>query len=894
MKFHIQVQVNGTKATVREMPFLAEGNEGVVGCAFTFDGGWDDFTRTALLRRAGEPTLTLSLDEEDVCALPAVYTSDSAPFYLSVEGTDGACRLRTNEVCLAFRRGGCEGTRITVYEGPYTLQQNRTSYPLAGNLLTQDLTVDVPVVDTSGDTVSPSALLQGYTAHDAQGNAITGTYQAVDLSQDTVSSGSLLSGVTAHNAQGNAITGTYQPIDLSADTVTPGALLQGYTAHNAQGVRITGNYEPLPASGAALNVTYSESPPSDTSKLWIKADIEPEQERVGYLGGEEDFRTFDLGGEQSMSAKLHFDGVDGTACIYGTTYEYNGASGYSPRILQFKPDGTTSSYAIGPGVSSDYDWYALAGCMANGCVYLLLGYGSTSSSNTNKRAVKLYRFDPVTQTASTLATVDSTLYYGLTGGLCVTDDGTVYLYTKTKTSSSDAYIVRFYKYANGALSRIGSNLTGYDYGSSGQIAQVGGRLYTSLHTTDGVALRINPEIGTLETWQLAETNSTLSFLGAVGAYIKLVDSYGLSWLNPQTGVKQSLPLFRGPMGFFTTHTYRNWIVGETQVFAVCYHINGYFEYVLLPRTSAVPAAVMYRQEGDGAVCKVVRNALLTVESEVYGALVTDADGYWQQAELYRYEDSVWTPIGSGTPVVSFTANGTLCHAEQGMTWEQYVASEYNTEGMLIYDGWLQYADGTYVVTKRAETFRLVLSAQDSYDMEVHERVKPEEEIVAGGTYLQYTGTVWTYGVRTVLTDAEAAADNPSSVTVLETASLKYTASEGCALSSTVSVSGAAYTWDADTGTLLLAMPYSDVEVSISAAGFFIVDGTVLHAERGKLWQEWLETSDNTMELYANAGGIVSLEASDGTLYSLYLNGAAVGAATVVSLGAAYTLGTYVE
>ena len=88
------------------------------------------------------------------------------------------------------------------------------------------------LIDLTGDTVVPDKLLQGYTAHDASGAPIVGTatggggsavsvvdttdtaggtirtITAVSLAGDTVAPSNLLTGYTAHNALGEAIVGT--------------------------------------------------------------------------------------------------------------------------------------------------------------------------------------------------------------------------------------------------------------------------------------------------------------------------------------------------------------------------------------------------------------------------------------------------------------------------------------------------------------------------------------------------------------------------------------------------------------------------------------------------------------------------------------------------------------
>lgn len=119
----------------------------------------------------------------------------------------------------------------------------------------------IVAIDLSEDTVTASTLLNGYTAHDRQGHAITGTFvpEGVDTSGDTVTSATLLYGYTAHDATGAQIVGTYAGTDLSSDTVTAATLLYGYTAHNSSGEAITGTIptkdeNDLSANGAVVTV----------------------------------------------------------------------------------------------------------------------------------------------------------------------------------------------------------------------------------------------------------------------------------------------------------------------------------------------------------------------------------------------------------------------------------------------------------------------------------------------------------------------------------------------------------------------------------------------------------------------------------------------------------------
>lgn len=215
----LQLRVDGTRLTIEELPFSAMGTCGVtrddaqyvaqsdasntaheIACAVTFDAGWDGFTRTLLLRHRGEAPLAMTLKSAvrkgknksdrrmSACILPTTFLEDDRPILLAVEGAQsaeqtgggGSRHLRTNDVCAALRNGSHGEKPIRYYEGPYTLRENKT-YSLADTFLPQDLTVDVPTVDLTGDTVTPETLWKGVTAHNAAGEAIVGTHGGMNL-----------------------------------------------------------------------------------------------------------------------------------------------------------------------------------------------------------------------------------------------------------------------------------------------------------------------------------------------------------------------------------------------------------------------------------------------------------------------------------------------------------------------------------------------------------------------------------------------------------------------------------------------------------------------------------------------------------------------------------------
>lgn len=240
---------------------------------------------------------------------------------------------------------------IRLYEEP-NLQDKSVNPAQTSQTVTADsgydglgiVTVGPLPYDLSQDTVNPAVLLEGYTAHDATGTPIVGTYSgdsavisvteeldenggiikhinAIDISHDTVDAAHLLQGYTAHDRQGNAITGTYTDSAVPTSqtkTVTPTKATQVVTPDSGVDYLSQVTVNPIPSNyiipSGTKNITANGT--SDvTSYASVSVNVSPSLQAKTVSPSE---------ASQTVTADNNYDGLR-SVTVSGISKTYVGS-----------------------------------------------------------------------------------------------------------------------------------------------------------------------------------------------------------------------------------------------------------------------------------------------------------------------------------------------------------------------------------------------------------------------------------------------------------------------------------------------------------------------------------------------------------------------------------------
>jgi len=189
--------------------------------------------------------------------------------------------------------------------------------------------------------------------------------------------------------------------------------------------------------GVELNIHYSSTTaPSDTSKLWVKTDTEPEKVSVSkdLALGAETISTLDATLPTAISVMV--SGVVGTKIYIFGGFASGSSSGYSNKIYRF--DTTTETITTLSTTLPDALNRTTSGVV--GTKIYIFGGLTTHSTNSDK----IYCFDTETETISILSTRLPTILHNMTSGVVGTK---IYLFGgKADESSGSVNSNKIYRF----------------------------------------------------------------------------------------------------------------------------------------------------------------------------------------------------------------------------------------------------------------------------------------------------------------------------------------------------------------------------------------------------------------------------------------------------------------
>ena len=264
----------------------------------------------------------------------------------------------------------------------------------------------------------------------------------------------------------------------------------------------------VPASGGAgLNIEYSQTAPTDTSKLWIKstepASIEfsqnPEQQVQGltvldqsipsgaygtncaavgtkiYLFGDENssaIQEFDTESKTitTLSATLSTARYEMGCAAVGTKIYLFGGRSYSNTIQEFDTESKTISNISAPAMPTT--WYKMS-CAAVGTkIYLFGGNKDRYSSESSKLFNTIYEFDTETKTLTTLSVTLPTAIYDMS---CAAVGTKIYLFGGDKGSSAYSNTIQEFDTESKTITTLSATLPTATYRMG--CAGVGTKIY---------------------------------------------------------------------------------------------------------------------------------------------------------------------------------------------------------------------------------------------------------------------------------------------------------------------------------------------------------------------------------------------------------------------------------
>lgn len=413
----------------------------------------------------------------------------------------------------------------------------------------------------------------------------------------------------------------------------------GNNEGNATGDNTGGNTTAAPT----LQVVYSQTAPADTSKVWVKTSTQPAKQFVGQLTPP--FLSAPTGTAEALTDVQLWIPAQNGIYLYGTTAGYNGTSAatYTPRLLFVGLDGTLYETVVWPAVTSLADAAALAGYVTATDIYLLLGSDGKNGTEADRRGVRVQRCNLSTKSTTTY-TVTENLFCELSGGICATSNGVIYLYYIGKSTPSSARKASIHAVINGNVGKFGSDQTVAYAGRSG-MAVIGTLAYTAIQTSANKAITINLSNATTGTWTIPANCPDLHIVGAADNLIELGCTDGMRYLKPLEGVMHHVPFAARVDG--EEYTYHGWLQDDGGI--ILYAVrksDGAVRYTRMYNNEDTPSAQLLLHRTEGTPLTLLNSDGLQVTLPVLCAFVTDASHEFQEVPVSYYNSTTNTWVAT--------------------------------------------------------------------------------------------------------------------------------------------------------------------------------------------------------------------------------------------------------
>lgn len=109
----IRIKLEGQLLMVQNQEIIASGNVNYDTCAFTFDGAWEGFVRTAVFYQKKTEVHYAILGGDNICTIPSAAMAGEGNMYIGVFGISGPKVLTSTVERVYIRQGAISGDTVS-------------------------------------------------------------------------------------------------------------------------------------------------------------------------------------------------------------------------------------------------------------------------------------------------------------------------------------------------------------------------------------------------------------------------------------------------------------------------------------------------------------------------------------------------------------------------------------------------------------------------------------------------------------------------------------------------------------------------------------------------------------------------------------------------------------